>query len=500
MGTLIEYVLIGFALLLLLSVLASKISDRLGIPALLLFLLLGMLAGSEGPGGIYFDDPALAQFVGVVALALILFSGGLDTGWQSVRPVLKEGIALSTLGVFITAAVVGVLAHFVSGFSFVESLLLGAIISSTDAAAVFSILRSKGLNLKGQLGPLLELESGSNDPMAVFLTISLIQLLKDPMTSLGTLVLSFGLQMILGGAVGYLVGLGVWLLINRLKLGYEGLYPVLTLSLVLLTYALTNLIGGNGFLAVYVAGIVLGNRDFVHKRSLSRFHDGLAWLMQIAMFLTLGLLVFPSRLVPILGLGLWMAVGLMLVARPVSTFICLLASRLSTRQKIFVSWVGLRGAVPIILATYPLLANIPQADLIFNIVFFVVLTSALLQGTSVPLVAKWLRIGTPMPPKRIYPIEYTPVDGLKSELKELKVPADSNVVGKAIVELGLPAEFLIVLIARGDEFLLPSGGTILAAYDALLVLAEKEAFEQVQSQVGIKGSVSATMAKGESQK
>lgn len=483
MAIIIEYVLLAISLLLLLSVIASKISDRIAIPALLLFLAIGMLAGSDGPGGIYFDNALTAQFVGVIALAFILFSGGLDTDFSSVRPVLKYGLILSTLGVFITALVVGVFAKLLLGFSLVEGLLLGAIVSSTDAAAVFSILRSKNVHLKGQLKPLLELESGSNDPMAVFLTIGLVQLLTQPGASFGKLLLSFALQMPLGAVAGYLMGKGTLFLINRLKLGYEGLYPVLTLSLVVLTYSLTSVIGGNGFLAVYLAGIIVGNKDFLHKRSLLRFHDGLAWLMQIAMFLTLGLLVFPSRLVPVMGFGMLIAGCLIFIARPASIFISLIPGALSLREKIFVSWVGLRGAVPIVLATYPLLAKAPQAELMFNVVFFVVITSVLLQGTTITPVAKWLRLDAPMPRRRVYPLEYTAVGGIKAELKELSIPGGSKVIGKAIVELGLPAGFLIVLVDRDGEFILPGGGTTLLANDRLLVLAEKEIFEQVQAQI-----------------
>ncbi len=474
-----EYILIGASILLLISVLVSKISDRFGIPALLLFLILGMLAGSDGPGGIYFDDPALAQFIGVIALVLILFSGGLDTEWNRVRPIVKEGLLLSTLGVFITALVVGLFVSVLLGFSLVEGLLLGSIVSSTDAAAVFSVLRSKGVSLKGYLKPLLELESGSNDPMAIFLTVGLIQLITQPDLSPVNLLGLFVLQMLVGAVLGYGMGRVMLFLVNRLKLGYEGLYPVLTLSLVFLTFGLTVLIGGSGFLAVYMAGITLGRHDFIHKRSLLRFHDGLAWLMQIAMFLTLGLLVFPSRLVPIIGIGLLIAGCLMFIARPVSVFLCLLPSALNWREKTFISWVGLRGAVPIVLATFPLLAGVPHADFIFNVVFFVVLTSVLLQGTSISLIARWLRTDAPAISKRLYPIEYTPVDGLKSELKELFIPSDSSMVGKAIVELGLPNDFLVVLIARDNGFVVPSGGTVLQGGDTLLVLSDKKSFDEV---------------------
>ncbi len=480
-----EYILIGASILLLISVLVSKISDRFGIPVLLLFLILGMLAGSDGPGGIYFDNPALAQFIGVIALVLILFSGGLDTDWRSVRPALKESVLLATLGVFLTALVVGLFASLMLKLSWIEGLLLGAIVSSTDAAAVFSVLRSKGINLKGNLKPLLELESGSNDPMAIFLTVGVIQLITQPEASALDLIGLFFLQMVVGGVLGILMGRVMLFLTNRLKLGYEGLYPVLILSLVFLTFGLTDALGGSGFLAVFLAGIVLGNRDFIHRRSLLRFYDGLAWLMQIAMFLTLGLLVFPSRLVPLMGVSLLIAGFLIFIARPLGIWIGLLPIKMDWRAKTFVSWVGLRGAAPIILATFPLLAGIPQADLIFNVVFFIVLTSVLLQGTSIPLVARWLKVDTPAVRKHIYPIEYTPMDGLKSELKEMPVPPGSPMAGKAIVDLDLPDEFLVILIARENDFVQPSGGTVILAGDTLLVLSDKESFEQVQGKFKI---------------
>ena len=478
-----EWLLLGASVLLLICVLVSRISDRLGVPTLLLFLALGMLIGSDGPGGIYFDDPFLAQSVGIISLALILFSGGLSTRWQSVAPVLKPGLILSTAGVFLTALLMALFAHWALDFSLTEGLLLGAIVSSTDAAAVFSILRSRNLSLKGQLKSVLELESGSNDPMAVFLTIGLVQVLTQPAIQVTDLIGLFALQMSIGALIGYGMGWAMSWLINELKLGHDGLYPVLTLSLALFTYGLSTSLYGNGFLAVYLAGLVLGNRDFIHKRSLARFHDGLAWLVQIAMFLTLGLLVFPSRLPAVFGIGLLSAMWLMFVARPVSVFISLAFSRFGWRQKAFLSWVGLRGAVPIILATYPLLAGIPQSDLFFDIVFFVVLTSVLLQGVSLPFAARWLRVDAPLPPRRVYPIEYSPMAGLKSELRELLIPPGSSFAGKAIVELGLPDAFLIILVGRGGEFILPTGATELQANDTLLVLSEEPEYEQVRSQV-----------------
>lgn len=400
----IEYILLGASILLLLSIIASKVFGRLGIPALLLFLLIGMLAGSEGPGGIYFDDPWIAQSLGIFALAFILFAGGLDTNWADVRPVLWRGLALSTLGVFITALLVGWFATAVFGFSLLEGLLLGAVVSSTDAAAVFSVLRSKKVSLKGQLKPLLELESGSNDPIAVFLTIGFITLLVNARASVVDLIPMFVQQMVLGAVLGYGIGKGMTLTINHLRLEYEGLYPVLTISLVLLTYGAAALLGGNGFLAVYLAGLIMGNSRFIHKKSLMQFHEGLAWLMQITMFLTLGILVFPSHLVPIAVVGLLVSVFLIFIARPASVFVTLALTKMSFREKAMISWVGLRGAVPIILATFPLLAGIPKAEMIFNLVFFIVLASALLQGTSIPLVARWLRVDAPISAKPKYPI------------------------------------------------------------------------------------------------
>ncbi|HOG84709.1 MAG TPA: potassium/proton antiporter [Deltaproteobacteria bacterium] len=478
-----ENSVIIIAVLLLLSIVASKVSDRFGIPALLVFLVLGMLAGSEGLGGIYFDDPSLAQAIGVVALSLILFSGGLSTQWQSVRPIFAWGFILATLGVCVTALVVGLFSVMVFDFTIMEGLLLGAIVSSTDAAAVFSILRSKGISLRGQLKPLLEFESGSNDPMAVFLTIGMIQVLTQPESSLWDMVRLFALQMSIGLAAGYVMARVTLYLVNRLKLGYEGLYPVLTLSLALLTYGLSDKLGGNGFLAVYITGIIAGNSKFIHKRSLLQFHDGLAWLMQITMFLTLGLLVFPSHLLPVMGLSLLIAVCLILVARPAGVFLSLLPSPFSFREKAFISWVGLRGAVPIILATFPFLAGILQADLLFNVVFFVVLTSVLLQGTTIQYLARWLRVDAPLHQERVYPIEFNPDSGFKSELNELIIPAGSQVVGKKLFELKLPPECLIVLIVRGNEYVLPSGQTFLNDGDALLVLADRDVFGKVVAEV-----------------
>lgn len=475
-----EFILLGVSFLLLVSILASKVSSRLGIPSLLLFLGVGMLAGSDGPGGFHFDDPRLVQSFGVVALACILFAGGLDTSWRSVKPVVRQGLALSTLGVLITALLMGWFAVTFLDFSLLEGFVLGAIISSTDAAAVFAVLRSRSVCLRGNLKPLLELESGSNDPMAVFLTAGFIMLVTQPAATPWSLVPLAAWQMVCGAAVGYLLGKGGVHLVNRLRLEYEGLYPVLTLTLVLLVYGIAAVARGNGFLAVYVAGIVMGNSDFIHKRSLTRFHDGLAWLMQIAMFLILGLQVYPSRLVPIAGVGLAAAAFLMLAVRPASVFVSLAASGLSVREKLMVSWVGLRGAVPIILGTFPFLSGMAMADTIFHIVFFIVFTSALLQGASLPLAARWLGLEAPCPPGRRVRLDFETLDKERGDLVEVEIPADSFAVGRQIVELGLPPGGLVVLISRRDDFVVPSGGTVLAAGDILHFLARDEVVAEVQ--------------------
>ncbi|TMD47940.1 MAG: potassium/proton antiporter, partial [Chloroflexi bacterium] len=317
-----EWLLVS-SLLLLLSILAWKVSSRLGIPALLLFLGIGMLAGSDGPGGIYFDNALLAQEVGIVALAFILFAGGLETQWKVVRPALGAALSLSTIGVLLTAVIVAVFALVVLHFSFVEGLLLGAIISATDAAAVFSVLGARNLQLKGKLLPLLELESGTNDPMAVFLTVGLTALLANPKESVVSLLLLFVQQMGVGAVLGLSIGWAAIWLISRLHLDVEGLYRVFTIALVLFAYGLTALLGGSGFLAVYVVGVLLGNSAVQQVDRLSRFHDSLAWLMQIAMFLILGLLVFPSRLPAVVGSGLLITGVAVFLARPLSVLIAL---------------------------------------------------------------------------------------------------------------------------------------------------------------------------------
>jgi len=477
----IDSILLIGSVLILSSIVLAKLSENLGVPTLLLFLGIGMLAGSEGPGGIYFDDAGLAQSIGIFALVIILFAGGLDTKWSQVKPVVREATGLATLGVLVTAVALGLFVSAVLGYSLMTGLLLGAVVSSTDAAAVFSVLRSKSVSLRGRLKPLLELESGSNDPMAVFLTAGLIALQTEPGASVGSVILLFVVQMGVGALFGLLFGKVIVFVLNRMKLSYEGLYPVLSLAFAFLVYSATTTVGGSGFLAVYLAGMTMGNSEFIQKKGTLRFFDGFAWLSQIAMFLTLGLLVFPSHIVPVIGSGLLISAFLMFVARPLSIALTLAPARLNFREKIFVSWVGLRGAVPIVLATFVLTARLPDAELIFNIVFFIVLTSALLQGWSMPAVARLLRLDAPLDRGRRYPIEFEPIAGVDTELVDLIVPYNAEVAGKSIVELELPEDSLIVLLSRADSFLVPSGGTVLLEGDTILVLVNKNNLPEVRA-------------------
>ncbi len=478
-----ETTLLWAAILMFVSAVSSKLADRFALPVLLLFLGIGMLAGSEGIGGIYFDNAQLAKSIGVVALVFIIFSGGLDTNWKDTRSIVWPGVMLSTLGVLFTAIITGFFAVFVLRFSFLQGMLLGSIVSSTDAAAVFAILRSKRINLKKPLEPLLEFESGSNDPMAVFLTLGFISLLTVQGMSLVSLIPRFVLDMGMGALIGYIMARVTVFFLKRLKFDYEGLYPVITISLVLFTYVIAVFLKGNGILAVYLAGLGLGQAEFSNKKSILRFHDGLAWICQITMFVTLGLLVFPSHLVPLIGTGLLLALLLMVVARPLSVFLCLIPFNISIRKKMMVSWVGLRGSVPIILATFPFTAGIPQADIYFNIVFFVVIASVFIQGTSIPFVSRLLKLDLPMANKKNYPIEFEKTAGIEAELTDVIVPYNSDAAGKMIRDLNVPEKCLIMLISRNDTFIIPSGNTVIEGGDVLLVLANETDLSSLQQTI-----------------
>jgi cell volume regulation protein A len=479
-----ELYLLVAGVLLLASIVGSKASGRLGVPSLLLFLGVGMLAGSDGPGGIQFTNYALAQSIGTLALALILFRGGLGTSWREIRPVLGSGISLGTLGVLVSAGVMAAFVHFVFQFSWLQALLLGAVVSSTDASAVFTVMKERKLGLHGKITPLLELESGGNDPMAVFLTLGLTGLIVHPGLPWWSIVPLFFKQMLLGGVIGYVLGRASLWAINRLSLQFEGLYSVMTIALALVVFGAAGAIGGSGFLAVYIAGLILGNADFIHKRSLTEFHDGFSWLMQIGMFLTLGLLVNPHELLPTAGLALACALVLVFVARPLSVYLGLAASDLPFNDRSMVAWVGLRGAVPIVLATFPLLAGVPGAKLLFNVVFFIVVTSVLLQGTTLSLVARLLGVKEDLPEVTAYPVSYLPTGYDRNKMVEVEVGSGCRADGRRIVDLHLPTQALIILIHRAGQFLIPSGGTQLVCGDGVLVLADGDDLRQVRQILG----------------
>lgn len=482
-GLTTELTLVLVGAFLLLSVLASKASSKLGIPGLLLFIAIGMLAGSDGPGRIAFDDYALTKVIGTLALACILFAGGLDTDWKVIRPVLWRGLSLSTVGVLTSAILVGFFAHRFLGLSLLEGLLLGAIVSPTDAAAVFGVLRSRSINLRHRITPLLEFESGTNDPLAVFLTAGLTHLLANPDEGAATLLAGLLTQMPIGLAIGLVSGEFAVTLINRIRLEYDGLYPVITIAVLSMTFGGAHLVGGNEFLAVYVAGLTMGRKNFLHKLSLLQFHDGLAWLMQIVMFLALGLLSYPSQLVQVAGAGIALSLFLVFVARPVSVFISLAFTRMKKRAKFVVAWAGLRGAVPIILATFPLMAGEPKAPLMFNLVFFVVLISVIVQGTTLPLVCRWFGVLQKGPDESK---ELKRAQG--SELLKVALGPGSEAIGKMMVQLPLPRTALAVLLLRDGERYIPKGSTTLREGDVLYIATRKEDEAELRAMFSGKGA------------
>ena len=465
-------VLLG-ALLLFIAVLSSKISSRFGIPALIVFILVGILAGTDGIGNINFDNFEMVNKFGIIALAYILFMGGITMKVKDVKPVFAPGLSLATVGVFLTAIIVGLLSYKFLGFSVCESLLLGGIISSTDAAAVFSVLRAKSISLRGNLKPLLEFESGSNDPMAVFLTVIFIAILNNEVASTSEFIIKFIQQMGLGIILGYLFGKFAVGLINKIKLGYDGLYLVLTISLVAFSYSFAEIVGANGFMCVYVCGLTMSTMSFVHKKNIITFHDGIAWVMQILMFLVLGLLVFIKDLVPFVLPAILVSTILIAIARPIAVFVSLIPFKYSVKEKMMISWVGLRGAAPIVLATFPLLAGVEKANDIFNVVFFVVLISVLIQGTTIPAIAKLLKVDAPIEANNKNPLALETGDN-KNELIEIIVPENSKVNEKMIYELGMPKNSLIAMILRDDAYIIPSGTLQLKTNDVLYILIDKD--------------------------
>ena len=463
-----------FAALVVASVVFSRVFERSGIPLVLVFLAIGMLAGSDGIGGIAFDDYRFAFRIGTAALVLILFDGGLNTPAGSLRRVLAPAAALATLGVTGTAAVAAAGARLL-GFDWPQALLLGAIISSTDAAAVFSVLRSSGIGLRRRVGSTLEVESGLNDPMAVILTVALTAaLVRGETPSIPRLATGVIAELAIGAAVG----LGVGWLARRslmwLRLRALGLYPVITLAVALLSFGVTTLLHGSGFLSVYVAGIILGNGYLPYRAGVLRTHDAMAWLSQIVMFLIFGLLVFPRQLASVALPGLALALVLAFIARPIFALLCLLPFKFSPREAGYVGWVGLRGAVPIVLAIYPVLERAPRAHLIFNVVFFVVVVNAILPGATVPWATRWFGMEVDEPPRPHALLELESMVPLKGELMTFYVDEALAVAGVPLADLPFPDGAAAALIIRGDEMIPPKGTTVLMPGDHVHVFARPE--------------------------
>lgn len=475
--------LIG-AILLFIAVLAGKVAYRFNAPALLLFLGVGLFFGYKL---ISFDSPEFTQFIGMVALCIILFSGGMDTKFSEIRPVLAPGIVLATAGVLMTAFILGGFIWFVApyigyelGFPF--ALLLAATMSSTDSASVFSILRTKKQGLREHLRPLLELESGSNDPMAYILVILLVGMLAgegEPM-SLGTCIGLFVLQMCLGALAGYLFGRAAVWTMNKINISNASLYSVLLLAFVFFTFSFTSLIDGNGYLAVYIAGLVVGNNKLAQKRTVVTFFDGFTWLFQIIMFLALGLLVNVEELLDLNTLMLGVAIGafMILIARPIAVFACMAPFRsFSYKARVYVSWVGLRGAVPIIFATYPMVAGIEGSRLIFNVVFIVTIISLMVQGTFVSGMANLLGLAYE---ERESSFGDALQDRLKSAFTEVEVNEQMLSTGNTLSRITLPDNTLVVMVCRDGDYFVPSGRTALQVGDKLLILSDRN--EELQSQ------------------
>lgn len=479
MGLSLELILLVLSFLFFISIVASKAGFRFGVPVLLLFLLIGMASGSDGLG-IQFENFHVAQVIGTVALCMILFSGGLDTRIKDIQPVLGPGIVLATAGVFLTALITGLFIWWISGMTctgagigFLTSLLMASTMASTDSASVFATLRTRKISLRHNLKPLLELESGSNDPMAFLLTITFLDIiLKGELPGIWLVAGKVAWQLAVGGLAGYLLGKLTVVVINKIEIGYDSLYPILVFTASIFIYSFTYFLKGNGFLAIYIGGLIIGNSRFVHKRSAVSFFDGLAWLSQILLFLTLGLLVNPRELVPVILPGLLVSLALIFISRPLGVFLSLIPFRkIDFRSKLFVSWVGLRGAVPIIFAIYTLDAGVPYARYIFNIVFFVTLVSLVLQGTTLAQVAGWLGLAKKYKPSRTVDFDFESED-IKSVRLEVTVSEKTLENGNRLIDIALPEKTLVVLVKRNHSFFVPSGITPLMSGDKLLMITD----------------------------
>ncbi|MBQ3129822.1 MAG: potassium/proton antiporter [Bacteroidaceae bacterium] len=476
-----ENILLIGAILIFCAIMISKTGYRFGIPTLLLFLLVGMGFGTDGLG-LEFDSAEDAQFIGMIALSIILFTGGMDTKLRDIKPVMAQGMILSTVGVLLTTLLTGGFIFWLSGFSsmniampILTSLLLAATMSSTDSASVFNLLRSQRMNLKENLKPMLELESGSNDPMAYMLTIALIQVIASGSGfDIGLLVKDLLVQFFVGGVMGYAFGrLAVWL-INKVNLSNSSLYPILLLSLVFITFTITDLLHGNGYLAVYILGVIVGNARLVFRKEINTFMNGLTWFSQIVMFLSLGLLVNPHEMLGVSVCAMLIGLFMIFVARPLTVMLCLLPFRQMTfKAKCFVSWVGLRGAVPIIFATYPVVSEIPGSQVIFNIVFFITLLSLIFQGMTIAPVAKWLSLDLPEEKEgNEFGVEIP--EEIDSQLTDVTLTPEMLEDGNRLMDMNIAPGTLVMLVKRGSEFMIPNGRMELKVGDKLLYISENK--------------------------
>ncbi|SFL49597.1 potassium/proton antiporter [Salibacterium qingdaonense] len=462
------------ALLLIVGVTVTKFSARLGMPSLILFILVGMIIGSDGLGIIYFDDAHQAQLVGVIALVIILFEGGSQTKWSVIKPVIWPSLSLATFGVIITSLIVGVAAKYVVDLTWLESLLLGAVVGSTDAAAVFASLKER--NIKTKIAATMEAESGTNDPMAVFLTLSFIELIMLDQPNYWLLIGSFFWQMGIGLLIGIILGKVASASINRINLDSSGLYPIFALSFALLTYSVASLSQASGFLAVYVAALIIGNSELTYRHSIFRFNEGFAWMAQILMFIILGLLAFPEQILSpeIMGGGLLLSAVLIFAARPAASFLSLAGMKYTWKEKVFLSWAGLRGAVPIVLATFAIVAEIENGSVIFNIVFFIVLTSALIQGSTLSYLAKKLHLSGPKKETPTHSLELISIGRANAEIIEFQTDDKTPVVGKTLLDIQFPDSVLVSAIVRDDELITPDGDTVIQKGDFLYILVARK--------------------------
>lgn len=484
---LIDQIILLSAVLILLGILSSKISARLGLPMLVLFLLIGMLAGEDGLGRIAFNNPASAHAIGTLALVLILFDGGLQTPLTAVRQVWKPASALASVGVFLTALLTGFAASLILPITTIEGLLLGAIVGSTDAAAVFSLLRNAGIHLNKRIKSTLEIESASNDPMAIFLTIGIIEIIVNDIPLGFNLVQLFVLQMGGGAIIGGIIGYLAIRLLKTINLQANGLYSILVTTAGLLSFGLAANLGGSGFLAVYICGVLIGNQQFAFRQTTFLFHDGLAWLAQITMFVMLGLLITPSSLLEIWWQALLVAIVLTVIARPLAVIPILKLFNFNLREITLISWVGLRGSVPIILAIFPLMFGLESAPLIFNVVFFVVLISATIQGSSLPWVARKLKLIEPAPTMPAATLEITTLGDVDAEIVEYTLNDNSRAHNRRLSRMALPEGVVVAMITRDDNVIPPRGSTVLQANDHLFVVLKhnyKQLVEQVFSEQG----------------